>query len=97
MRFDFEDAEESFFLFIFITDRSLRRFAAPMCGKFFRKKTGTRCGTLRKEGATVIFALQRVILLCSYMMLRIVILSFGQLRGEYNITETARFQYHFCC
>ena len=25
------------------------------------------------------------------MMLRIVILSYGQLRGEYNITETARF------
>ena len=46
--------------------------------------------------ASVIFALRRVILLRSYMMLRIVILSFGQFRGEYNITETARFQYHFC-
>lgn len=33
----------------------------------------------------------RVILLRSDMMLRIVILSYGQLNGEYNITETVRF------
>ena len=46
--------------------------------------------------ASVIFALRRVILLRSDIMLRIVILPFGQLKGEYNITETARFQYHFC-
>ncbi len=38
----------------------------------------TQCGTLRKEGATVIFALRRVILLRSCIMLRIVILPFGQ-------------------
>ena len=65
--------------------------------KYNQLNETTLCGTLRKEGATVIFALRRVILLRSYMMLRIVILSFRQLRGEYNITETARFQYHFCC
>ena len=54
------------------------------------------CGTLCKEGATVIFALRRVILLRSDIMLRIVIFPFGQLKGEYNITETVRFQYNFC-
>ena len=65
-------------------------------------------GTFRKEGASVIFAFsphesifrgdpkRRVILLRSDIMLCIVILSFGQFKGEYNITETARFQYHFC-
>ena len=63
-------------------------------------------GTFRKEGASVIFAFsphksifrgdpkRRVILLRSDIMLCIVILSFGQFKGEYNITETARFQYH---
>ena len=57
---------------------------------------GGHRGTLRKEGASVIFALRRVILLRSGLMLRIVILSYGQFSGEYNITQTERFSYHFC-
>lgn len=46
-------------------------------------------------GFSVIFALRRVVLLCRYIVLRTVILTFGQLMGEYNITETARFQYNY--
>ena len=45
--------------------------------------------------ASVIFALRRVILLRSDIMLCIVILSYGQFQGEYNITKTVRFHITF--
>jgi len=43
----------------------------------YREESGKK-GAFRKEGTLVIFALWKVVLLRSYMMLRIVILSFGQ-------------------
>ncbi len=55
----------------------------------FQKKVKKREHTVEahsvRKCASVIFALRRVILLRSDIMLRIVILSFGQFKGEYNI------------
>ena len=51
--------------------------AKTLLMQVYREETGKK-GAFRKEGTLVIFALWRVVLLRSYMMLRIVILSFGQ-------------------
>ena len=47
------------------------------------KKQAAQRGTLRKEGASVLFALRRVVLLCSYIWTCVqVILPFGSLKAN---------------
>ncbi|MBR6796020.1 MAG: hypothetical protein IKM53_01555, partial [Clostridia bacterium] len=52
------------------------------------------CGTLRKEGATVIFAGGELYCLAVIFGYAQVVLSFGQFMGEYNITKAARLSYN---
>ena len=54
-------------------------------------KKGHLCGTLRKEGATVIFAKGELYCYAVIFGLRPSYIRFASFWGEYNITETASF------
>ena len=58
------------------------------------KKRLPSCGTLRKEGATVIFAGGELYCFAVVFGLRPSHIRFASFEGEYNITKTDRFSYH---